>query len=305
MNLPIDPTDNDISAQELIQNLPSQAARHRVLQASDIAIDVDDRTFTETLDELSQIELRRVVSQLQFAGKRTVYYYQIDGLRQVSPTDVSDRAGDGDSSGAYGSEVKTVIEDHDRMYLVCSVPETGTQAQLSFSEEDRETTVATFKPRSQLLAVRAPNETTADATVGAVMSYLELADRERISFLDGRFRGRFEDACVEGYSTLRLRNTNSDDHSTEIEVRSEKPEAGNVADVRNDAVVDDLFRRNDTQLHSATGLVSFPTEIHSAEAAHSLHPRVTIGFPDGRARFEQFVPEQILIKFDDVIRESF
>jgi hypothetical protein len=32
---------------------------------------------------------------------------------------------------------------------------------------------------------------------------------------------------------------------------------------------------------------------------------VTIIFPDGRARFEQFVPEQILIKFDDVIRESF
>jgi hypothetical protein len=100
MNLPIDHTDNDISAQELIQNLPSQAARRRVLQASDIAIDVDGRTFTETLDELSQIELRRVVSQLQFAGKRTVYYYQIDNLRQVSPTDVSDRAGDGDSSGA-------------------------------------------------------------------------------------------------------------------------------------------------------------------------------------------------------------
>lgn len=84
----------------------------------------------------------------------------------------------------------------------------------------------TFKPQSQLLAVRAPNETTADATVGAVLSYLDLTDRERTSFLDEGFRGRFKDACVDGYSILRLRDTNPHAHSNEIEVRSDEPDAG-------------------------------------------------------------------------------
>jgi hypothetical protein len=32
-------------------------------------------------------------------------------------------------------------------------------------------------------------------------------------------------------------------------------------------------------------------------------PRVTIGLPGGRVTFEQFVPEEILIKFDDIVRQ--
>ena len=57
MNLPIDPSENHATPQELIQTLPSKAARRRVLQAADVSIDVDDRSFADTLDELSQIEL--------------------------------------------------------------------------------------------------------------------------------------------------------------------------------------------------------------------------------------------------------
>jgi hypothetical protein len=40
------------------------------------------------------------------------------------------------------------------------------------------------------------------------------------------------------------------------------------------------------------------------EHGEPLHPRVTIGFPDGWVAFEQFVPEQILIRFDDLVRDS-
>ncbi|ELY39848.1 hypothetical protein [Natronorubrum tibetense] len=304
MDLPIDPTQNDASPQELIRNLPSQAARRRVLQAADISIDVDDRSFADTLDELSQIELRRAASQLRFAGARTVYYYRVDGLRQVSPDGATGRVGDVGSPGAYGPEVQTAVRDHDRIYVVCNVPDTGSQTQLTISKENRPTTVATFKPRTQLLAVRASDDGTADATVQAVLSYLELDDATRISFLDTGFRGRLEDACVDGYSTLRLRNTNPRDSSREVEVRSKESETENVADVRTDAIVEDLLRRGDTELDTATGLVAVPTDVRSMEHGEPLHPRVTIGFPDGWVTFEQFVPEQVLIAFDNIVRES-
>jgi len=304
MNLPIDPSEDHATPQELIQALPSKAARRRVLQAADISIDVDDRSFADTLDELSQIELRRAASQLRFAGDRTVYYYQVDGLRQVSPDGATGQVGDVGSQGAYGPEVQTAIRDHDRIYIVCNVPDTGSQTQLTISKENRPTTVATFKPRTQLLAVRASDDGTADATLQAVLSYLGLDDATRISFLDTGFRGRFEDACVDGYSTLRLRNTNPRDSSREIEVRSKDTEAGNVADVRTDAIVEDLLLRGDTELNAATGLVTVPTDVRSMEHGEPLHPRVTIGFPDGWVAFEQFVPEQILIEFDDLVRDS-
>jgi hypothetical protein len=303
MNLPLDPTRNGASPQELIQSLPSQAARQRVFQAAGISIDVDDRNFEATLDELSDIELRQAASQLRFAGVRTVYYYRVEELRQVSPDEGTGRTDNADSPGAYGPEVRTALRDHDRIYVVCDVPETGTQAQLSFSEENRETTVATFKPRSELLAVRAPDEETADATSRAVVSYLDLTDWSRVSFLDGGIRGRFEDACVDGYSNLRLKNTNPHDHSKEIEVRSKESEAGEITDVREDAVVETLLRQKELELNAATGLISMTTGIYSSDVETSFDPRVTIGFPEGRVTFEQFVPEEILIKFDDIVRQ--
>lgn len=299
-----DPIGDKTSAHNLIQNLSTKAARRRVLQAADIAIDVDDKNFEEFLNELSEVELRRAVSELRFAGEPTVYYYRVDDLHRVSADDALGRANTESSSGAYGPDVETTIRDHDRIYVVCQVPETGSQTQLTLAPDDRETTVATFKPRSQLLAVRASDAEIADAAASAVSQYYGLDRAERISFLDAGIRGRFEDACVDGYSTLRLRNTSPRDSSQEIEVRSKDPEAGNVADVRTDAIVEDLLRRGDTELSAATGLVTVPTDVRSLEHGEPLHPRVTIGFPDGWVAFEQFVPEQILIEFDDLVRDS-
>ena len=304
MNLPLDPTQNDAAPQELIRSLPSQTARKRVLQAAGVSMDVDDRGFADALDELTQIQLRRAASQLQFAGERTVFYYRIRDLHQVSAEGATGRVGDVGSPGVYGSEVQTVVSEHDRIYVVCNVPDTGSQTQLTLTKEDRPTTVATFEPRTQLLAVRAPDEGTADATVQAFLSYFELDESTPISFLDGGFRGRFEDACIDGYSTLRLQNTNSYDNTREIEVRSKEPETGELSDVRADAIVEDLLRRGDTELDSATGIVSIPSDVQSSDGWGPFNPRVTIGFPDGCVIFEQFVPEQILIAFDDIVRES-
>lgn len=305
MVLPIDPTENDATPQELIQSLPSQIARHRVLQAADISIDVTDRSFADTLEELSQIELRRTASQLRFAGAPTIYYYRIDDLRQVSPDDAINQGRDDASSAAYGSEVRETLRDHDRLYVVCNVPETGSQTQLTVSKEHFLTTIATFKPRTQLLAIRAPNEGTADATVQTVVGHFGLDEASRISFLENGFRGRFEDDCIEGYSTLQLRHTTTSANTKEIEVRSKEPADKEIADVRSDSIVEDLLHRSDTELGAAKGLVSVPTEINSAEHDEQFYPRVTIQFPVGSVTFEQFVPEQILIEFDNIVRQSF
>lgn len=303
MNLPIDPTENHSSPQELIQELPSKAARRRVLQAADLSMDVNDQSFAEMLEELSQIELRRAASQLRFAGARTIYYYHVEELQQVSPDGAIGRVGDVGSPGAYGPEVQKAIRDHDRIYVVCNVPETGSQTQLTLSKENRPTTVATFKPRTQLLAVRSSEDSTADATAHAVLSYLGLENTSRISFLDNGFRGRFEDTCLDGYSTLQLEHTTASANTKEIEVRSKKREDKAVSDVRSDAIVEDLLSRGDTKLDTAKGLISVPTEIRSTEHGERLHPRVTIRFPAGSVRFEQFVPEQILIEFDNIVRK--
>lgn len=224
-------------------------------------------------------------------------------MNQISPDSATGRVEDVDSPGVYGPEAQTAIREHDRIYIVCNVPDTGSQTQLTQSKDNRPTTVATFKPRTQLLAVRASDDT-ADATIKAVLSYFALDNATRVSLLDGGFRGRFEEACVDGYSTLQLRNTNPHDSTGEIEVRSKEPEGGRVPDVRFDTIVEDLLRRGDTELDSATGLVTVDTDVRSMEHGELLHPRVTMGFPDGRVTFEQFVPEQVLIEFDDLVRDA-
>lgn len=302
MDLPIDPTQNDDSPQELVRALPSRRARQRVLEAAGISMDADDRAFSEALDELTQIQLRRVASQLQFAGKRTVFYCRVPGLRGVSADGATGRVGDVGSPGVYGPEVQTVVSDHDRVYVVCNVPDTGSQTQLTLTKEARPTTVVTFEPRSELVAVRAPDASTADATIRALLNFFELEASSTVRFLDGGFRDRFEDACVDGYSTVRLRNTESTDTTSEIEVRSSETQTGAPSDVRADALLEALLRRDDTQLDSATGLVSLRTDLRSVDGRTPFRPRVTIDFTDSAVTFEQFVPEQVLIAFDDVVR---
>lgn len=302
VELPIDPTENDASPRELVQSLTSKAARRRVFRAAEIPLDLEDSTFAELLSDLSEVELRRVASQLRFAGQRTVFYYRVSDLPEVSPDGLTGPIGEEGSPGVYGPEIHTVVRDHGRIYVVCNVPEDGTQ--LTLSKENRPTTVATFEPRSELLAVRAPDRGTADGTLHAVLRDLDLSGSDRLSFLDDGFRGRFEDACVDGYSTILLRNTNTRDDTREIELRSDESDGRRVTDVRSDAVFHDLQQRSDTELASATGLVSVDTALRSEVHGETLHPRVSIGFPEGRVTFEQFVPEQILLEFDDTIRES-
>ena len=91
--------------------------------------------------------------------------------------------------------------------------------------------------------------------------------------------------------------------SAQIAFRSKESEAGELTDVREDAVVETLLRKKHLELNAATGLISLTTGINSSDMETPFDPRVTIGLPGGRVTFEQFVPEEILIKFDDIVRQ--
>jgi len=56
--------------------------------------------------------------------------------------------------------------------------------------------------------------------------------------------------------------------------------------------VRDLVERESTRLNEAKGLVAVSEGICPPKSNSRFEPRVTIGFPDGRVRFEQFVPDQ-------------
>jgi hypothetical protein len=143
---------------------------------------------------------------------------------------------------------------------------------------------------------------TADATVQAVTSYLGGDDWARVSFLENGFRGRFEDACVERYSTIRLGSKNTRGGGVEVEVTASESEDGHWSDVRSDSIVEALLRRGDTELEAATGLISVPTDVRTVANNEPFYPRVTIGFPAGRVTFEEFAPEQILLAVDDIVQ---
>jgi hypothetical protein len=164
--------------------------------------------------------------------------------------------------------------------------------------------VATFESHTPVLAVRAPDEDTTDATVRAVIDYLEIDEASRISFLDGGFRGCFEEIFMPGYSTVRLRTASDRHKASRIDIRPEDTGGESLNDVRADSVVSEILEREDVHLDEAEGLVYFSDDLNLAGQDGPFRPRVTIGFSAGRVGFDQFVPERVLLAFDDIVRAS-
>lgn len=104
------------------------------------------------------------------------------------------------------------------MYVVCSVPESGAQAELSVSEDVRVTTVVTFDPGTDLLAIRADDADLATGTVHALRDHPDLSEWTTVSFLDDEFQGRFEDAAVAAYEQLSPRVTSVSASTERIDV---------------------------------------------------------------------------------------
>jgi hypothetical protein len=184
------------------------------------------------------------------------------------------------------------------VYVVCSVPEDGTQAQLSVSEDARVTTVASFDPGTNLLAVRADDSDLAAGTVQALRDHPDLSEWTAVSFRDDGFRGRFEDAAVAAYEQLSLSVTSARTGTERIDVPGKK-EGSKRADVRGDDVVDDLLFRSDTERRDAQVRLNLRT----ADTIPS-NPNVRIDFDESSVEFRQWVPERTLIQLDRVIRDA-
>jgi len=296
MPSPVIPPADDVTPSELLLELPSRAALRRALAAADIADEPGDDDDPERfLDELSQVDLRQAAAQVRYAAPQTVHYFRLSGLTSVSPSELADLT----DSGGFGGQVRAVEELHDRVYVVCSVPEDGTQAQLSVSEDARVTTVATFNPGTNLLAVRADDSDLAAGTVQALRDHPDLSEWTSVSFRDDGFRGRFEDAAVAAYEQLSLSVTSVEAGTERIDVTGEERCDSGRADVRGDEVVDDLLSRSDTERRTAQVRLSLRT-------ADTIppNPTVRIDFDESSVEFRQWVPERTLIQLDCVIQDA-
>jgi hypothetical protein len=296
MSSPVVPPADDVTPSELLLELPSRAALRRALAAADIADELDDDDDPERfLDELSQVDLRQAAAQVRYAAPQTVHYFRLSGLTSVSPSELADLT----DSGGFGGQVRAVEELHDRVYVVCSVPEDGTQAQLSVSEDARVTTVAIFNPGTNLLAVRADDSDLAAGTVQALRDHPDLSEWTSVSFRDDGFRGRFEDAAVAAYEQLSLSVTSVEAGTERIDVTGEERGDSGRADVRGDEVVDDLLSRSDTERRTAQVRLSLRT-------ADTIppNPTVRIDFDESSVEFRQWVPERTLIQLDCVIQDA-
>jgi len=296
MPSPVVPSADDVPPSELLLELPSRAALCRALAVADIADELDDDDDPEQfLDELSQVELRQAAAQARYAAPQTVHYFRLPGLTDVSPSELDDLT----DSGGFGGQVRAVDELHDRVYVVCSVPEDGTQAQLSVSEDARVTTVATFEPGTNLLAVRAGDSDLATGTVQALRDHPDLSEWTSVSFRDDGFRGQFEDAAVAAYEQLSLSVTSVGAGTERIDITGEERGDSGRSDVRGDDVVNDLISRSDPKRSTAQVRLNLRT-------ADTIppNPSVRIDFDESSVEFRQWVPERTLIQLDRVIQDA-
>jgi len=296
MPFPVIPPADDVTPSELLLELPSRAALRRALAAANITDELDEDDDPEHfLDELSQVELRQAAAQARYAAPQTVHYFRLPELTDVSPSELNDLT----DSGGFGGQVRAVEELHDRVYVVCSVPEDGTQAQLSVSEDARVTTVATFDPGTNLLAVRADDSDLAAGTVQALRDLPDLSEWTSVSFRDDGFRGRFEDAAVAAYEQLSLSVTSVGVGTERIDVTGEERGDSGRTDVRGDDVVSDLLSRSDTERSTA----QVRLDLRTADTIPP-NPSVCIDFDESSVEFHQWVPERTLIQLDRVIRDA-
>ena len=298
-SLPVDPTVDGPSPTELLRAVPSKTAFRRVLAAVELDDDVTDER-EHALESLSQIELQRAANEVRFAAPQRIYYYRLPDLPHVDASDFEDLV----ETNSFGPQLRAVAEQHDRVYIVCSVPDGGTQAQLSISDESRETTVATFDPRTTFLAVRAESRPVADSTVRAISNHPALDDSHGLSLTENGFHGRFQDEYVEAYTRLVLETAGRTITADRLEITAERhPETGDRRDLRRDNVVGDLLTSGDTVEKHARVRLDFP-ELQD-ESDLLTNPRIRLSFEDDSIAFAQFVPERVLILLDQGIRSCY
>ncbi|MEZ3145614.1 hypothetical protein [Halobaculum sp. MBLA0143] len=289
MQPPIDPTATDPDATALLDALPSEVARRRVVAAADVGIAPDADNRDARVAELDPPARRRVAEQIRFTGHPSVFYRRIPGLDGVDLADAT-------SASGFGGSVQTTLPTDDGVAAVCSVPETGAQARLGTAATDRVTTVVTARPDDSLVAVRAPDRDTATETVRTLGDALPLDDWARPGF-DADLRDRLADHAAAGYT--RAVFDRPDGEADRVTVRAEADATDpphDTPDVFADRVTRTLLEDDAVELHAADARLAVDTPLDEPVP-------VTLVFGDDAVRFERFVPEATRAVVDGVVRE--
>ena len=292
MKLPVDPTTEDASAEAIIRAVDTQGLLSAALQATDI--DADSSWERDRLiAELSPVEHERLADQVRYAAPQTTHYFQLPGLEQVSAPMFDELV----EASSYGVQLREVDELFERTYLVFSVPEGGAQSQLSVSEEDRHTTVATFDQGFDVLAVRAPTPESAVATSGKLASISSIDSANRLDFLEPEFLASLESSLVQGYDQLTLGVRRPTAYTDQIELSSDEPNA--EEGVLQDDVVRSLLDQPDIHRVSGRGVLSLSGTEADSECRRTS---VEIDFDSGVIHYRTAVSELTMVSVDRSIQ---
>lgn len=305
MELPVDPTKEEPRARELLLNAPSDTLFRRAFKGASLESFVDSSSNREsTVDQLTEIQLRRVASQVRYAAPQTIHYFRVPGLSNVTPDELTNLT----ATSGYGGQVRAVEQPSERVYVICSVPESGTQAQLTVSEDARVTTVATFDTQTKLLAIRAETAGLADGTLNALQDHRELNESTRVSFHDDSFRGRFEETLVAAYERLSLAPTTPAASTERIDCRAKRGDSSDYLDLRDDAIITELLRKDGIRRAEVRARLDFSSERMRqrnliADDVYPVDPQVNIDFTENSVSFCNWVPENTLVQLDRVVTD--
>ena len=292
MELPVDPTTVDASAEAILRAVNTQGLLSAALQATDI--DADSSWERDRLiAELSPVEHERLADQVRYAAPQTTHYFQLPGLEQVSAPMFDELV----EASSYGVQLRAVDELFERTYLVFSVPDGGAQSQLSVSEENRHTTVATFDPGFDVLAVRAPTPESAVATSGKLVGIGSIDSANRLDFLEPEFLASLESSLVQGYDQLTLGVRRPTAYTDQIELSSDEPNA--EEGVLQDDVVRSLLDQPDIHRVSGRGVLSLSGTEADSECRRTS---VEIDFDSGVIHYRTAVSELTMVSVDRSIQ---
>lgn len=296
MNLPLNPTEEDRPAGDLVAALPTDTARRRVLAAAGVDLPPDGPHLRERIAELPPATRRRLRHQIRFAGRRTVYYARVPGL-SAAAFDTPDDTADDTATAAFGGHVETTLTEGNQLYVVCSVPETGTQTQLGGSNANRLITVATCRTDTDLVGIRAPDRDTADATRRTLTRAADADEHTTVEFTADGVRNQLRTTCVDGYTEVVFRTTRTETDADRIVVRA-SGEGDAAPDVLDDTVTALLEDQPGTELVSGRARLSVAPE-------GSDEPlQAQIRFRESAILFGQFLPEATLLAVDDLLRDT-
>lgn len=302
MDFPLDPTTTDASAESVLRAV----ADPELLAAACRAIGVDadgSRDRDHLIAGLSPVDRELLVEQVRYAAPPSTHYRRLPGLERLAPEALDDLVDD----PPYGTQLRAVDESVgepvgepvDALHLVCSVPDGGAQSQLSVSEANRHTTVATVAPGSDLLSIRAPSPELADATAGALAGVGPVGAATRLDFRDPDLLASLESDLLRGYHRLTLGVRQQTARTDRIELASDDPDA--ATDLREDGVVRTLLDRSDTRRRSGRAVLD-PTASSPGADPVFPSPTVDIDFAESVVRYRTPAPESTRVAVDRAVR---